>query len=130
MTVNNPLEGTVPGSAGTLKEPLVDKNEHKRNLNEAQDALVKEFRTLVSDTEKLLKQPANAAGDQADELRVKLNANLDRAKAALKEQEASLREQGRAAAQATEEYVVTHPWQSVGIAAGVGFLLGLLSSRR
>ncbi|GGJ89821.1 DUF883 family protein [Pseudomonas matsuisoli] len=130
MTVNSPLEGTTPGTAASLKEPVVDKDAHKRNLNEAQDALVKEFRTLVNDTEKLLKRTANAAGDQADELRVKLNENLERAKAALKEQEASLREQGRAAAQATEEYVVTHPWQSVGIAAGVGFLLGLLSSRR
>ena len=31
---------------------------------------------------------------------------------------------------ATEDYVQSNPWQSVGIAAGVGFLIGLLASRR
>jgi len=41
-----------------------------------------------------------------------------------------MREQSQAAIQCTEDYVQSHPWQSVGIAAGVGFLLGLLSSRR
>ncbi|PPA05332.1 DUF883 domain-containing protein, partial [Pseudomonas sp. MWU12-2312b] len=27
-------------------------------------------------------------------------------------------------------YVQANPWQSVGIAAGVGFLIGLLATRR
>ena len=35
-----------------------------------------------------------------------------------------------AAVIATEEYVQANPWQSVGIAAGVGFLIGLLATRR
>ena len=33
-------------------------------------------------------------------------------------------------ADATEEYVRDNPWRSVGVAAGVGLLLGLLISRR
>ncbi|WP_462378874.1 ElaB/YgaM/YqjD family protein [Pseudomonas sp. Marseille-QA0892] len=130
MTVKSTVEETVSEAAAAFKEPIVDKEAHKRNLADAQDALIKEFNTLVTDTEKLLKHTANVAGDQADELRVKLNENLERAKVMLKERESDIREQGRAAAAATEEYVVSHPWQSVGIAAGVGFLLGLLSSRR
>jgi ElaB/YqjD/DUF883 family membrane-anchored ribosome-binding protein len=130
MTVKSTIEETVSDTKAAFKEPLVDRDAHKRNIGEAQDALIKEFNTLVNDTEKLLKHTANVAGDQADELRVKLNANIERGKELIKEREADLREQGRAAAQATEEYVVTHPWQSVGIAAGVGFLLGLLSTRR
>jgi ElaB/YqjD/DUF883 family membrane-anchored ribosome-binding protein len=36
----------------------------------------------------------------------------------------------REVADATDEYVRENPWQSVGIAAGVGLLLGLLLSRR
>ena len=36
----------------------------------------------------------------------------------------------REVADATEEYVRDNPWQSVGIAAGVGLLIGLLLSRR
>lgn len=44
--------------------------------------------------------------------------------------EDSLRERGQAAITATEDYVQANPWQSVGIAAGVGFLIGLLATRR
>ena len=34
------------------------------------------------------------------------------------------------AVRATDDYVHENPWQSVGVAAGVAFLLGLLVSRR
>jgi len=36
----------------------------------------------------------------------------------------------REMADATEEYVRDNPWQSVGVAAGVGLLIGLLIARR
>ena len=110
--------------------PLIDKSAHRRNLQAAQNALIEEFHTLIGDTERLLKHTQETAGVQSEELRGKINENLARAKALLKEREASMREQSQAAIQCTEDYVQSHPWQSVGIAAGVGFLLGLLSSRR
>jgi ElaB/YqjD/DUF883 family membrane-anchored ribosome-binding protein len=36
----------------------------------------------------------------------------------------------KAAGHATDEFVHDNPWQSIGIAAGVGLVLGLLVSRR
>ena len=36
----------------------------------------------------------------------------------------------RAAADATDEYVHENPWQAIGIAAGVAFLVGYLIGRR
>ncbi len=108
----------------------VDREQHKRNLRNAQQALVNEFHTLVGDAERLLKHTSDSASAGSEELRQTLSANLERAKALLKDSEATLREQSRAAVQATEEYVHEHPLQSVGIAAGVGFLLGLLVCRR
>jgi len=30
----------------------------------------------------------------------------------------------------TDEYVHEHPWRSVGVAAGVGLIIGLLIGRR
>jgi ElaB/YqjD/DUF883 family membrane-anchored ribosome-binding protein len=36
----------------------------------------------------------------------------------------------KVAAKATDDYVHENPWKSIGIAAGVGFLLGMLVSRR
>jgi ElaB/YqjD/DUF883 family membrane-anchored ribosome-binding protein len=110
--------------------PLIDKEQHKRNLKTAQDALIAEFHTLIADSERLLKHTSEVSSNGTAELRAKINDNIARARELLKETEGSVREQGRAAVEATEEYVHSHPWQSIGIAAGVGFLLGLLASRR
>ncbi|UVJ42601.1 YqjD family protein [Pseudomonas sp. LS1212] len=96
----------------------------------AQDILMADFQTLVRDTEKLLEHTATLAGDQADELRTQIHDSLLRARETLKMTEDSMRERGEAAVIATEEYVQANPWQSIGIAAGVGFLIGLLATRR
>jgi ElaB/YqjD/DUF883 family membrane-anchored ribosome-binding protein len=114
----------------TARAAQADAAEKKRALKNAQQALVQEFNTLVSDTESLLKQTSETAGSQVDELRNKITENLARAKDVLQQSEESIREQSRVAVQATEDYVHSHPLQSVGIAAGVGFLLGLLVARR
>lgn len=96
----------------------------------AQEVLMEDFQTLVTDTERLLEHTKSLAGDQADELRQQIQDSLLRARETLKLTEDSLRERGKAAVIATEDYVQANPWQSVGIAAGVGFLIGLLATRR
>ncbi|MEL6078656.1 DUF883 family protein, partial [Stenotrophomonas maltophilia] len=70
------------------------------------------------------------AGDQADELREQIHDSLLKARETLQLTEDSLRQRGQAAVTAAEDYVQSNPWQSVGIAAGVGFLIGLLATRR
>ncbi|MGE7956612.1 DUF883 family protein [Pseudomonas sp. NPDC089530] len=96
----------------------------------AQETLMADFQALVSDTERLLEHTASLAGDQADELRTQIHDSLLRARETLQLTEQSLRERGEAAVAATEDYVQNNPWQAVGIAAGVGFLIGLLATRR
>ncbi|ROM93465.1 YqjD family protein [Pseudomonas brassicacearum] len=96
----------------------------------AQEILMEDFQTLVSDTERLLEHTATLAGDQADELRSQIHESLQRARETLKLTEDSLRQRGQEAVTATEDYVQANPWQAVGIAAGVGFLIGLLTTRR
>ena len=41
-----------------------------------------------------------------------------------------LRDRTKAAARATDDYVNDNPWRAVGIAAGVGLLLGVIFARR
>ena len=36
----------------------------------------------------------------------------------------------RQVANAADEYVHEHPWSAVGVAAGIGLIVGLLMSRR
>lgn len=125
-TDNTPIPD---GNTESTTSSLINTSAHRRNLQAAQNALIEEFHTLIADTERLLKHTQDTAGTQTQELRGKINANLGRARQMLKDQEGTLREQGQAAIQCTEEYVHTHPWQSIGIAAGVGFLLGLITRR-
>ena len=96
----------------------------------AQQILAADFQALVIDTERLLEHTKTLAGDQAEELRVQLNDRLIKARETLAETKDNLQERGQAAVVATEDYVQANPWQSVGIAAGVGFLIGLLATRR
>ncbi|MBD8495588.1 DUF883 domain-containing protein [Pseudomonas syringae] len=102
----------------------------RRTPQNAQEILLADFQTLVADTEKLLDHTASLAGEQADLLREQIKDSLLRARETLKQTEDSLRQRGEAAVIATEDYVQNNPWQSVGIAAGAGFLIGLLASRR
>ena len=48
----------------------------------------------------------------------------------LADAEALVVDKTRAAARATDEYVKENPWQAVGVAAGIGFLIGVIVSRR
>lgn len=56
----------------------------------AQEILMNDFQTLVSDTERLLEHTATLAGDQADELREQIHESLLRARETLKLTEDSL----------------------------------------
>ena len=89
-----------------------------------------DFQALVADTERLLEHTASLAGDQAEELRAQIKDSLLKARESLDETKETLQQRGQAAVVATEDYVQANPWQSVGIAAGVGFLIGLLATRR
>ena len=102
----------------------------KTDASSQQDNLLDEFQALVSDTEKLLQHSASLAGEQADHLREDIRNSLTRARETLKRAETGLREQGKVAVDATEEYVHKHPWQALGLAAAIGALIGLLLSRR
>ena len=102
----------------------------RKTAQTAQEVLMADFQTLVSDTERLLEHTASLAGDQADELRAQIHESLLKARETLQLTEASLRDRGQAAVDATEAYVQAKPWQSIGIAAGIGFIVGLLATRR
>lgn len=96
----------------------------------SKDKLVSDLKVVVSDAEELLKLTAGQAGDKLGDVRVRLGERLAIAKERLIEAEAAVVEKTKMAAHATDDYVHAHPWQSVGVAAGVAFLLGLLAGRR
>ena len=94
------------------------------------DKLIADFKVVVADTEELLKLTAGQAGDKVAEVRGRLSEHLAGAKTRLADLEVAVLERTKKVARATDDYVHEHPWQSVGAAAGIAFLLGLLIGRR
>jgi len=101
------------------------------DLSQSQrDRLMKDLHSVVAEAEGLLRATAGQAGEGASELRAKVQASLDRAKHNLADLQDAAVEKAKAAGRATDAYVHENPWQSIGVAAGVGLLLGMLISRR
>ncbi len=94
------------------------------------DKLVADLKVVVADAEELLKLTAGQAGEKIAAARDRIQRGLEQAKTKLVELEGKAVEKTKAAARATDAYVHENPWKSVGIAAGVGFLLGWLLGRK
>jgi ElaB/YqjD/DUF883 family membrane-anchored ribosome-binding protein len=77
-----------------------------------------------------LKATAGQAGDKAVELRAKIQGRLADAKLHLADAQEAMVVKAKAAGRAADDYVHDNPWRSVGIAAGVGLVIGLLIGRR
>lgn len=94
------------------------------------EQLIADFKKMVADAEALLKATANHGGEELSEIRAKAEASIKAMKDRLTEEQAELLARTREAAKATDVYVHEHPWTSIGVAAGFGLILGLLSTRR
>jgi ElaB/YqjD/DUF883 family membrane-anchored ribosome-binding protein len=94
------------------------------------EKLVSDLKVVVADAEELLRATASQAGEKVAAARERIQASLASAKIKLTDAERALLEKTKEAAKATDEFVHEHPWKAVGIAAGVGLLLGILLNRR
>jgi ElaB/YqjD/DUF883 family membrane-anchored ribosome-binding protein len=94
------------------------------------EKLFQDLQTVVEDAEALLQATAAQTGERIDTIRSRARESLKQAKTRLAEAEGEVMGQVREVTATTDEYVHENPWQAVGVAAGVGLLLGLLISRR
>ena len=97
---------------------------------ETKDQLVANLRRVISDAEDLLAATAGQTDSKMAELRARARENLSVARDKLADVSAAGRERARQAAAATDEYVHDNPWSSIGAAAAVGMLIGVLLGRR
>jgi ElaB/YqjD/DUF883 family membrane-anchored ribosome-binding protein len=95
------------------------------NAGATRDKFVEDFKVLSKDVQDLLKVTASVVGEKASEARGKVEESLKLAQEKLATVQDSVRVKGREAVTATDEYVRDNPWNAVGIAAGIGFLLGI-----
>ena len=100
------------------------------DTREARDQVMQDLQALVRDAESLLKSTASDTGGKAAEARKRIAAALERARASCAELRDSGVESARQAAVKTDETIRAHPYESIGIALGVGVLIGALWQRR
>ena len=92
----------------------------------SKDKLVNDLKNLVADAEELLKATASQAGEKITEARQKIEQSLVEGKKALADAEKTLLVKSKECAAIADDYVRENPWTAVGVAAGVGLVLGLL----
>lgn len=96
----------------------------------AKEKIVQDFKTVYSDVEELLRATASQTGEKIGIIRERLQEHMHNAKDRLAETKEVVVDKTKQAAKATDEYVHDNPWQAVGIAAGIGLVIGLLIGRR
>jgi ElaB/YqjD/DUF883 family membrane-anchored ribosome-binding protein len=92
--------------------------------------LIDDLTAVIRDAESLLRATAAQTGDKVEEIRARAQESVRAAKERLATIEDQALEHARALAGDADDYVRDNPWQAVGIAAGIGLVLGLLMSRR
>lgn len=94
------------------------------------EQLIADFKVVIADAEAILKASASQSGEQLAALRVKATESLAVAKEKLAEAQVLAKQKGLIAAAATDRYVHESPWVAVGVAAGLGLVVGALLNRR
>ncbi|HZZ20715.1 MAG TPA: hypothetical protein VFE25_15170 [Opitutaceae bacterium] len=94
------------------------------DINETTDTTLQELRALIREAEEAL--GSSGDDDQIDELRERLRDAVAQGQSMLSNLSDSVRNQAKRADSAIRE----NPYQTIGIAAGVGLIAGYLLSRR
>jgi ElaB/YqjD/DUF883 family membrane-anchored ribosome-binding protein len=77
-----------------------------------------------------MKSVSNENGGKSQALRDKIEDNLKQAREYLHDFEGAVVDKSKVAARKTDEYVHENAWSTVGIAVGIGILIGLLMRDR
>lgn len=94
------------------------------------DKLVADLKNVITDAEEMLKLSAGQAGEEALKLRERLQVRLSGTKQRLADLQHTAVEKAKDAGHAADDFVHEKPWVSIGVAAGVGLIVGLLIGRR
>ena len=90
----------------------------------------RDVQNVVNEAQELLKTVHDEGASKLNEVKTKVHAQYDVARAKLGDLQSTVADGAKAAADTTDEYVRTNPWTAVGIAAAAGAVIGFLASRR
>ena len=90
------------------------------------EKLLEDVKVLTKDVQELLKATASVVSEKAADARSRVQESLKIAQSKLGTAHEAAKAKGAEAAAVTDEYVRDNPWNAVGIAAGLGLLIGLV----
>jgi len=93
---------------------------------EANQKLTNDLNQVLRDAEDLLEATAGTGIENVKEAHNRLASALESAKATCER----VKEKTGEAAKATDRVIREHPYESIGVALGVGLLIGVLVGRR
>ena len=96
----------------------------------ARERVRADLETLTRDAEDLLKATAGDVSEKAKEARTRVAAALERAKTTCTHLQEQTVATAKAAAKKADTVIREHPYESLGVALGVGVLLGIVIARR
>jgi ElaB/YqjD/DUF883 family membrane-anchored ribosome-binding protein len=96
----------------------------------ARERVLRDLKTLARDAEDLLKATAGDLGEKAREARARLAGALERAKATCAELQEQTIASAKAAAKEADTVIREHPYEAIGMAFGLGLLIGVLAARK
>jgi ElaB/YqjD/DUF883 family membrane-anchored ribosome-binding protein len=94
------------------------------------DQLVSEFKELMADAEALIRATEGHTDEAIKSIRSKALETISGAKESLSGLEGQLADKAKVAAASADDFVHRNPWEAVGVAAGLGLLIGLFIPRR
>lgn len=94
------------------------------------DVLVKDIKTVVGDTDALLRGIAGAATESYAATRARVGGKLDEARIGIDETRGRIVARARGYADTGQAYVKDNPWKVLGATAIVGLVIGVLLRRR
>jgi len=88
-------------------------------MESVSDNLLNDLRAVIAGAEELLRATADQGGAKVEEVRARTEETLRAARARLEDTGRRLDDQVR-----------EHPWTAVGVAAGIGLIVGVLLGRK
>jgi ElaB/YqjD/DUF883 family membrane-anchored ribosome-binding protein len=94
------------------------------------EQLITDFKALMADAEALISATAHHEEGPLSIIRSKTLDTLNNVRERLSSAEDTLTEKAKVVAEGADEFVHRNPWEAIGVAAGLGLLMGLFISRR
>jgi ElaB/YqjD/DUF883 family membrane-anchored ribosome-binding protein len=105
-------------------------NRAVNDFDRARGRMARDFRTMIADSEDLLKAAATVSGEGFTAARTKFEEKLRSAKATLTDASQPVFDRTRESAAVADDYVRGNPWTAVSVAIAAGVLLGFLAAKR